>query len=297
MAPISVPRRSSALWVGVDLGGTWVRILVGRHGRPARRLVLRSPELPSRGEFFRALWQRQRWRPRDVGALVVASKGIWTPAECRAFVRPLRRLARRVRAVPDAQAALLGALGDRAGLLILSGTGSIVLGHDGRGRWARGGGLGPLLGDEGSGFWLGREWLRTTTGGDYRAVRALVTAPDPVARIAGLAPRVIRRARGGDRRARAVVAAGQAHLAEAAMRVAADLRLREPVLVSWAGSVLGSPWFRAGVRRALARRGLRARWTAPASEPVGAAGRLAEILSKEGNGMTHAARRGRAASR
>jgi N-acetylglucosamine kinase-like BadF-type ATPase len=281
MSAMSMIRRpAAALWVGADLGGTWVRVVAGHGSRPRRRLVLRSPSVHNREEFFRALWRRQRWRGRAVGALVVASRGIWTPAECRAFARPLRGLARRVRALPDAQAAFLGALGDRPGLLILSGTGSIVVGHDGRGHWARGGGLGPLLGDEGSGFWLGREWLRATVGANYLAVRALVTAPDPVARIAALAPAVIRRARRGDRRARAVVAAGQAHLAQAAQRVAGELRLSAPVAVSWAGSVLGGAWFRAGLRRALARRGVRARWRAPAREPVVAAGRLAESLSK-----------------
>ncbi len=281
MAVVSMIRRVSAtLWVGADLGGTWVRILAGDGRQRRRPLVLRAPSLQNREKFFRAVWRRQRWRGRDVGALVIASRGIWTRAECRAFVGPLRGLAQRVRAVPDAHAAFLGALGDRPGLLILSGTGSIVVGHDGRGRWARGGGLGPLLGDEGSGFWLGREWLRATAATNYLAARSVVTAPDAVARIAALAPLVMRRARRGDRRARAVVAAGQVHLAGIAARVAAELRLAEPVAVSWAGSVLGVPWFRAGLQRALARGGMRARWVAPESEPVVAASRLAENLSR-----------------
>jgi N-acetylglucosamine kinase-like BadF-type ATPase len=108
----------------------------------------------------------------------------------------------------------------------------------------------------------------------------VVTAPDAVARIAALAPLVMRRARRGDRRARAVVASGQVHLAGIAAQVAAELRLAEPVAVSWAGSVLGVPWFRAGLQRALARGGMRARWVAPESEPVVAASRLAENLSR-----------------
>src|SRR2546425_11278224 len=71
----------------------------------------------------------------------------------------------RVEVIADAQAALLGAIGDGPGALVLAGTGSIVVAHDGRGRWTRAGGLGPLVGDEGSGFWLGREWLRTLGAG------------------------------------------------------------------------------------------------------------------------------------
>src|ERR671935_277939 len=87
-------------------------------------------------------------------------------------------------------------LGVGAGVLILAGTGSIVIGRDRRGRWARAGGLGPLLGDEGSGFWLGRAWLRATTQGeDFLPARRLIQARDPVRRIAALAPGVIARAR------------------------------------------------------------------------------------------------------
>ncbi len=180
----------------------------------------------------------------------------------------------------DAQAAALGALGGRAGVLVLSGTGSIVLGRSERGRWARAGGLGPLLGDEGSGFWLGREWLRATTDGeDVMPARRLVQSANPVARIAALAPAVIRRARRGDRRARAIVADAQRHLAAFAADVARRLGLAAPVDVSWAGSVMGDAWFRRGVARALARTGVRARWHAPIEAPVIAAARLAQQLA------------------
>jgi N-acetylglucosamine kinase-like BadF-type ATPase len=187
----------------------------------------------------------------------------------------------RVVVLSDAQAALLGALGDQPGVLVLSGTGAIAVGRDRRGRWARAGGLGPLLGDEGSAFWIGREWLRLTTAGeDMEPARSLVRAPDAVARIAALAPRVLRRARRGDRRARRVVAAAQRHLAALAVAVARRLRLPAPVTVSWAGSVLGDATFRAGLRRAVAEAGLRARWRPPAAPAVVAAARLAGRLAR-----------------
>src|SRR5207249_3457338 len=129
---------------------------------------------------------------------------VWTMRERRALALTLRGLAWRVEVISDAQAALLGAIGEGPGVLVLAGTGSIVVAHDGRGRWTRAGGLGPLVGDEGSGFWLGREWLRTLgRRGDLRAVLRFVHAPDAVAGIAALAPRVLGRARRGDRPARA----------------------------------------------------------------------------------------------
>jgi N-acetylglucosamine kinase-like BadF-type ATPase len=263
--------------VGVDVGGTWIRIAALARGRPVVRMAVRARTVQDLGTLLRTVWRRRGWQRARVRALVVASRGIWTATERRAMARGLRTLARRVVVYSDAQIALLGALGEQPGLLILSGTGSIVIGRDAHGRWARAGGLGPLLGDEGSGFWLGREWLRATTEGeDFLPARRLVRAAQPVARIAALAPRVLARARRGNRRARAIVVAGQRHLAAFALFVARRLRLPAPVDVSWAGSVLGDRWFRAGLARAVRRAGLRARWRAPAVDAVTAAARLAE---------------------
>ncbi|MBI2161491.1 MAG: hypothetical protein HYU25_14135 [Candidatus Rokubacteria bacterium] len=282
MANLSAIRHQERqLTVGVDVGGTWIRVAASRGGRRTAALVARADrDLGALPRALGAIWRRQGWRRRDIAALVVASRAIWTARECRALARTLSGLARRVHVLSDAQAALLGALGDGPGMLVLAGTGSIVVGHDGRGRWARAGGLGPLLGDEGSGFWLGREWLRVRAErGELLAALGAVHAPDAVTRIAALAPRVLARARRGDPRAGAITREGQARLAAHARDVARMLRLSGPVDVSWAGSVMEDSWFRAGVVRSLARAGLRARWRRPAAEPVAAALRAAEQLS------------------
>jgi N-acetylglucosamine kinase-like BadF-type ATPase len=263
---------ASRLVVGVDVGASRLRLLA-LDGERRRRLEGPAPPTADLGKFLRSVWKRNVWRGR-VQALVVAARGVWTPAERRALARRLRGLARRVLVLADAQAALLGALPQGRGLLILAGTGSIVVGRDRRGRWYRAGGLGPLLGDEGSGFWLGREWLR---GRPVPAARRLATAPAAPARIAALAPAVLRRARRGDRRARAIVTAGQAHLARQAALVARHLG-GQPA-VSWAGSLMADAWYRAGVARALRRAGVSARWRAPVQEPVEAAARLATRLA------------------
>lgn len=198
---------------------------------------------------------------------------MWTAAERAALRRRLRPLAERITVISDAEAALLGALGGGPGVLVLAGTGSIVLGRDARGRLARAGGLGPLLGDEGSAFWLGREWLRRRP--DAAAVaRALAGRPDAVARIAAGAPGVLARARRGDPRARSIVRAGQAHLAAQAAWVIRHLGLAPPVTVSWSGGLLGNDTYRAGVRRALARH-VRCRWRPPQADAALAAARLA----------------------
>jgi N-acetylglucosamine kinase-like BadF-type ATPase len=265
-----------SLAVGADVGGTRLRVIATKAGRPVAKLTMRAPRLQDLEKFLHSVWETRGWTRRDVGALVVASRGIWTPRERRALARRLGSLARRVHVLSDAQAALLGALGHCPGLLVLAGTGSIVIGRDCRGRWGRAGGLGPLLGDEGSAFWIGRAWLRATTSGeDFRPVRRLLARPDAVSRIAALAPAVLRRAR-HDPRARAIVVEAQTHLARLAVDVARQLRLPRPVVVSWAGGVLGDSRFRRGLTRAVAREGLKARWIAPAGEPVAAALALAE---------------------
>ena len=174
-------QRISPLAVGVDLGGTWIRVVVLHEGR-TRRHIRRATALRQLGKLLRNVVGRDA-----ITSLVVAARGVWTPRERGAVRRQLRSLAQRVEVISDVEAALLGALDGRPGLLVLAGTGSIVLGRDGEGRVARAGGLGPLIGDEGSAFWLGREWLRLTPTVAAIA-RELSRRPDAVARVAAWAP-------------------------------------------------------------------------------------------------------------
>lgn len=65
----------------------------------------------------------------------------------------------RVIVANDALVALAAGSDDAHGIVIISGTGSIVYGRDRRNRTARAGGWGYILGDEGSGYWIGRHAL------------------------------------------------------------------------------------------------------------------------------------------
>jgi N-acetylglucosamine kinase len=60
----------------------------------------------------------------------------------------------------DAFIASIGAIGVDPGILLIAGTGSIVIGRDKDRTMFRVGGWGPYFGDEGSGFWIGREAVR-----------------------------------------------------------------------------------------------------------------------------------------
>ncbi|MCP1309551.1 N-acetylglucosamine kinase [Paenibacillus tyrfis] len=57
----------------------------------------------------------------------------------------------------DGYAALLGATGGQPGILAIAGTGSIIFGINEQGQTARAGGWGHRVGDEGSGYWIGKQ--------------------------------------------------------------------------------------------------------------------------------------------
>jgi N-acetylglucosamine kinase-like BadF-type ATPase len=61
----------------------------------------------------------------------------------------------------DAFIAYMGAIGIQPGVLLIAGTGSIVIARNAAGQMCRTGGWGPVFGDEGGGFWIGREAVRT----------------------------------------------------------------------------------------------------------------------------------------
>jgi N-acetylglucosamine kinase-like BadF-type ATPase len=65
----------------------------------------------------------------------------------------------RVLVVNDALIALVAGAGDAPGIVVIAGTGSIVYGRNATFEAARAGGWGHMIGDEGSGYWIGREAL------------------------------------------------------------------------------------------------------------------------------------------
>jgi N-acetylglucosamine kinase-like BadF-type ATPase len=74
----------------------------------------------------------------------------------------MRRIAHQTRVliVNDALVALEAGVPGEPGVVIIAGTGSIAYGRNARGEAARAGGWGYILGDEGSGYWIGRTALR-----------------------------------------------------------------------------------------------------------------------------------------
>jgi N-acetylglucosamine kinase-like BadF-type ATPase len=87
--------------------------------------------------------------------------GVDRPEDDRTVRSIMRRLGfkRHMLVVNDALIALVAGVGDEPGVVLIAGTGSIAYGFNEAGYAARAGGWGFVLGDEGSGYWIGRQAL------------------------------------------------------------------------------------------------------------------------------------------
>jgi glucosamine kinase len=161
----------------------------------------------------------------------------------------------------DHEIALVGAIGERRGILILAGTGSIAYGVNSAGKTALIGGLGYLLGDEGSGYWIGMSGLkaafRALEGRDpstslievlleahhlktRREILHWVYEQPRVRDIARFAPLVLEQAAAGDRVSSQII---QSAAFELALKVRTILHQldREALPIAFTGSLLSHP--------------------------------------------------------
>lgn len=246
----------SRLFVGVDGGGSGSRALVtdagGRElGRADGPPAAVDPTDPAAA--VRAALRTVRSAVEEAGgelpaaSLCAALAGAGGAAERAAVEEGLREAgaAERVRATTDAEAALEDAFGPGPGVVLVAGTGSCAWARGRDGRTARAGGWGPVAGDEGSGYDLGRRALRAATraadgrGPPTRLLQAALaaTGSDSVrqlarwaaeaerAEAAALAPRVVEAAAAGDPVASRLVSWARAELVNAARAAAAGAGL------------------------------------------------------------------------
>ena len=189
--------------------------------------------------------------------------GVGAPGAMQASALARRLAAQLARSLPartvavtsDAITSHAGALGGRPGVVLAAGTGAVTVAIGADGRFCRVDGLGPWIGDEGSGTWLGRRGLQAAArAGDGRgpatilaeaAVRQfgsigefaakLGSDSNPARSIAAFAPAVADAARNGDAVASQLIEAGAAALAHS--MIAAANALHAPGLV--AGAIIG----------------------------------------------------------
>jgi N-acetylglucosamine kinase-like BadF-type ATPase len=101
--------------------------------------------------------------PDEIRAMTVGLTGAGRPNDQKRMADGLHKVAsskkiklRNVRIESDARIALEGAFKGGAGIILIAGTGSIAFGKDEGGNVHRVGGWGRILGDEGSGYFMGR---------------------------------------------------------------------------------------------------------------------------------------------
>jgi glucosamine kinase len=199
----------------------------------------------------------------------------------------------------DVEVAFVGAFQEKAGVLVLAGTGSMIWGRDTAQHQVRVGGWGELIGDEGSAFWVGMRALRQLTWildgrlNDTEFGQALQDATgthdgDQLlqwcyaidhlrSRVAQLAPVVSSLAEMGNITAQDILNKAANHLWIQAATAKELLKLTEPVNFSYAGGMFSSKAVRDLLQSHVTRVG---NWYEPALPPVG--GALWQAATKAG---------------
>lgn len=271
-------------YLGIDGGGTkTLAIVVDTHGIERGRAVGGSANYSAIGlecavghvVAAAAEAARAAGAQLPLASAWLGLAGVDRPADSEILLPHFRSLASVIHLTNDAEL-LLSALPGRAGVALIAGTGSIAVGRNTAGAATRAGGWGHILGDEGSGYDIGRRALMAATRfadgrGEPtlllpRILRAwnLTAANELIGRvyhgedkatIAQLAPLVLQTAREDDPAARRIVRRAALELALAAVTVGNRLTIHAtPLPIAIGGSLLlqGAD-FRAEVLRNISR--------------------------------------------
>lgn len=156
--------------VGIDAGGTkTVCQLADEHASVLAEARGPGANLQANGELevekaLHAVMAEVIGGDRSIrpSAICCGMAGVDRPEDVAAIRAILTRIGQKadLLVVNDALIALEAGAPGEAGVVIVAGTGSIAYGRDADGHAARAGGWGHVLGDEGSGYWLGRQALQ-----------------------------------------------------------------------------------------------------------------------------------------
>ena len=211
-----------------------------------------------------------------------------------------RALAKRVQVVNDALPAVFAGTTDGVGVALISGTGSLACGRTAAGTSARCGGWGPLMGDEGSGYALGRAALQAAAcyadgrGGETSLLdrlqsalgvasavelKSAVYAPGfAQSDVALLAPLVFAASNAGDNVAQDIIDRAASELCRLVTSVAGTLKLEQPELAMAGSLLVHQPPLREQIGRLLRADGLRPSRVTVVADPVAGTIILAQRL-------------------
>ena len=257
-----------AIVVGVDGGGTKTRALVADESGKALSDVEGPGSAVKPGQADRSAQVIAETVALALEAaemthvmpkvLCVGVAGVGRENERQALWQALaeREISEEILVHADATVALDDAFGDGPGVLLIAGTGSVAFGRGPTGTFARCGGWGPVIGDEGSGAWIGRRALSVVTAAaDGREPETALTgavltaaqvnevseliawaASATPAMLATLAPAVMSEAAAGDLRANALLSLAveelTLHVRALARQLFTDERASVPVALT-----------------------------------------------------------------
>jgi N-acetylglucosamine kinase-like BadF-type ATPase len=256
---------TDAAALSIDAGQTGMKVRIERAGRAPIERVLpgvrtNEPLLPQLATVARAVAEETG---DTFGVVSTGVSGLTSrEADAGALLALLTDLgARRVLLAHDSITSFLGTLGDVRGAVVAAGTGVVTLGV-GRTRVVRIDGWGNIMGDAGSGYWIGREGLDAAMRAyDGRGSQTLLLDllrerwPDPetayvqlqsdparVSVVASFAEQVARMANEDATAARICLNAARelSHSARVAIARVADSGLAEAPVVSAIGGVFRS---------------------------------------------------------
>jgi N-acetylglucosamine kinase-like BadF-type ATPase len=172
--------------LGIDVGGTKTTCLLGDdHGRIVSTAHGPGANLQAVGELelekvlHAAMEETVASRGATPSAICLGIAGVDRPEDAATVRGIMTRIGYRARilVVNDALIALQAGVGSAPGIVVVSGTGSIAYGCDRHGSAARAGGWGYVLGDEGSGYWIGRMAMRAVVrAADGRGIPTTLTS-------------------------------------------------------------------------------------------------------------------------
>lgn len=249
--------------------------------------------------FVDAKLQRQ-----PVAAAAFGLAGVDSPAAAEIIRHwaESRRVAELLEVDNDATLLLVGGTPEGWGIAVVCGTGSIALGRAPDGRMDRCGGWGHLLGDEGSAYALALAAVRSIARSADQCepstrltnlilaemglrepmdmIQAVYSGPWDRARLATLAPLVLRTASEGDEVARGIVERQALELARTVLAVVRKLDLVDRLvpLALTGGAILNSLWYREQFLGKLTDLGLRTASVHLVHEPAEAALHVARKL-------------------
>ena len=144
--------------LALDVGQTGIRSMLSSDGQcvdvpELPGILAAQPLLPQIAAHTLTILDGRR-----AGALAIGASGFGAEDSARALAGLLAGQVDEVFIAHDSVTSYLGALGDVSGGVVAAGTGAVTLAA-GPGGVRRIDGWGHLLGDEGAGFWIGREAL------------------------------------------------------------------------------------------------------------------------------------------